>query len=715
MRVRLQIGVATAFTLLTAILLGVVVAILYFGNRDLALRTAEAQMIKARGQSVDGMLQSIRETGRAVTSAASFVGEFPQDARSLAGLDVLHALARGNAHFYGLYFGVAGTGAFYQNVLLNDDIKTFGPEDTPVPEGATRVLRVIDGPIGQRTETFFWSNEAGEAVPFHQGKPTYDPRTRPWYRGAARTDELYIAELYRFESTGQPGVTFAQRIVDKSGTVIGVAGLDMTLSALSGILEELRIGDDGLVFMVNVDGRLMSYTGSRSGGEGARFVTSEEETEVEIQSEVIEAAVSQWRETDAAFFHFTTTGPDGQDAERHIASVAPIPRIFGAEPTLGLTVPEDEFVGDINRTTARAIQISGLVLIVAIASTVVVSRLLGASLRLVAEQAQRISNFELDRDLKVQSTIQEVAELETAMTNMKAGLASFGAYVPKDLVRSIVSSGETISVGGTSRDVTLLFSDLQGFTASTESLEPEELMPALSQYFEVMEARIAQTGGTVDKYIGDAIMAMWNAPLDDPDHAEHACRAALACLHAENELNASAHASPIVPLHTRIGLHTGRVIVGNVGSLSRMQYTALGAVVNLASRLEGLNKAYGTRILVSEDVVSRTSGDLFFREVDVVSPVGTSKPTRILELLGEADPAGAFAVTDALRAEVADWDKCYALYRAQSWPQALEALTAHRDKTTNPFLIDAYIARCRGFIETPPPANWDGVYSFTTK
>ena len=187
------------------------------------------------------------------------------------------------------------------------------------------------------------------------------------------------------------------------------------------------------------------------------------------------------------------------------------------------------------------------------------------------------------------------------MSSIKAGLAGFGACLPDDLVRSIISSGEKTGEGGTLRADTLLFLDVQGFiSACDESLDPEELVSALSQYFEVMKARIAETKCTVNKYIGDAIMAMWNAPPDDPNHVEHGCLTALACLRAEDELNAAAQSSPLLPLHTRSGLHSGRMIVGNVFSLSQMQYIAPGAVINLASRLEGLNRVYGIRDLLSK-------------------------------------------------------------------------------------------------------------------
>jgi len=711
MKIRLQIGVAVVFTVLTTALLGIVVTFLYTGNRNLALKTAQEEMEQARAWSVWNMRATIQRTEQTVSSIASFVGEFPDASQSLGGLNTLNALARGNDHFYGLYFGFEADGAFYQNIILPRDTQVFGPDDQPVPETATRVLRVINGTGADRRETFFWSDDGDQAQSFLERAPSYDPRERPWYMGALETDGLYVTEPYLFESTGRLGVTFARRITDPAGALIGVAGIDMTMSALSRILEEMRIGEHGIVFMLNDNGQLMSYTGTRADGQGARFLATDPELRLQTTSESVRQAISHWSEKETSFFHFQPSA----EAATQIASVAPVTAIFGEEYTLGLAVPEDEFVGAINQNTARALQISAIVLIMAVALTAIIARLLSASLREVTEEANRISNFELADRLDLNTKLQEVSELGTAMSSMKAGLASFGAYVPKDLVRSIVSRGEMPNVGGTSKDVTLLFSDLQGFTGRTEGLAPEQLMPALSKYFEVMETQIARNQGNVDKYIGDAIMAMWNAPLDDPQHVEHACRSALACLHAEARLNDDPDLAPLAPLLTRFGLHTGQVIVGNVGSLSRMQYTALGAVVNLASRIEGLNKAYGTRILVSDAVADQISDAFVLREIDVVFPAGTSQPTTLFELVGEQDENSAFAASDRRRTEVASWTKCYDLYRAGAWADALKALDAFRSEAINVALVDTYIQRCRGFVETPPPPDWDGVYTFTKK
>lgn len=711
MKIRLQIGVATVFTLLTLVVTIILVAFLYYGNKQLAIRTAQEQMALARAQSVEEMLAVIRGAGEVVSSASVFLASFPEQATSLVGLDVLHAQMQGKEHYYGLYFAKEQSGDFFQNIVIPKNRETFGPDNRPVPAGIDRVQRIISEQAGRRIETYFWAKTGELTKPFFSGTSDYDPRTRPWYIGAKDQAGLYVTPLYRFQSTGRLGVTFAQRVLDDSDELMGVVALDMTMSALSQILDNIRIGEHGRAFMLTKDGRLLSYTATRFQGDAAHFISSNLDERIEVDNDVIHSAITEWRGHQQAFFHFTPS----LGTEKQIASVAPIPQIFGAQPTLGLTVPEDEFVGGIQSTTARAVQVGGIAMILAVAVTFIVARLLSNNLRLVANEARQVSNFELGEDLDVNSAIEEVAELQTAIKGMKAGLSSFGAYVPKELVRSIVSKAQKISVGGDTRCVTLMFSDLQAFTSQTEGLEPEILMPALSEYFEAMETEISANLGTVDKYIGDAVMALWNAPLDDPDHAIHACKASLCCLEAEARLNSEKDASPLRPLHTRFGLHTGHVVVGNVGSLSRLQYTALGSAVNFASRLEGLNKIYGTRILVSEAVYLQVSDIYLLREIDVVAPAGTTSPARIYELIGDKTDGGAATAMENQIDELQAWQACYELYKSRKWSEALTAFQKHRKIAGNTFLVDTFIDRCNKFTKEPPSADWDGVYRFKQK
>ncbi len=710
MKVRLHIGVATLFTFLTLAVTTLLVAILYFGNKELAIRTANERMTEARNQSVEEMLTVIRGAGNVVSSASVFLSKFTEYAGSSAGLEVLYSQMQGNEHYYGLYFGEEKSGDFFQNINLPKHWKTFGPSALPVPEGVDRVQRIIADQSGERVETYFWSNANSLPTPFLSGTTVYDPRTRPWYRGALEQSDIYVSPLYQFESTGRLGATFSKTVVDNEGKLLGVVALDITISALSQILDDIRIGDHGLVFMLDREGRLLSYTSTRSKGGEPRFVSSNTNGSIEGSSKIIDSVIDEWRANQQDFFRIAPAS----DGRSYIASVMPIPEVFGAQPTLGLIVPEDEFIGDIKRNTTRAMQFGVLALTLAVAFTFVVARLLSKNLVRVAAEARKVSNFELSEDLNLKSNIQEVAELETAIASMKAGVSSFGAFVPKELVRSILSKAERISVGGESRDVTLMFADLKGFTRQTEGLEPEVLMPALSEYFEAMEKEISGNQGTVDKYIGDAIMALWNAPLDDTDHPVHACRAALACLQAEASLNSDNGALPLRPLQTRFGLHTGRVVVGNVGSLSRLQYTALGAAVNFASRLEGLNKVYGTRILVSSDVAVHVESMFLLREVDHVVPAGTSFPSRIFELIAEKDDESGFLASVAKKRELEEWRVCYDLYQSGKWADALEALQTHREIATNKLVVDVFIERCSRFA-FKPPAAWDGVYRFEKK
>ncbi|MFG3597997.1 adenylate/guanylate cyclase domain-containing protein [Bradyrhizobium sp. RDI18] len=185
----------------------------------------------------------------------------------------------------------------------------------------------------------------------------------------------------------------------------------------------------------------------------------------------------------------------------------------------------------------------------------------------------------------------------------------------------------------------MLFTDVADFTAKTEKADPSEVMIFTSRYFAALSETIMKHHGTIDKFIGDAVMAFWNAPDDDPDHVVHACEAVLACVKRNNELNDEFRKTGWPAYGTRFGLHAGDAVVGNVGSSDRMNYTALGANINLAARLEGLNKNYGTRVLVSAAVKERAEGRFAFRSVDEIRPKGFAEAVRIFELRGETDGA----------------------------------------------------------------------------
>lgn len=238
--------------------------------------------------------------------------------------------------------------------------------------------------------------------------------------------------------------------------------------------------------------------------------------------------------------------------------------------------------------------------------------------------------------------------------------AMFAQYVPPAVVSRLIAQPELMRLGGEAREVTLMFTDLANFTTLSEQLSAEQTVEVLTAYFNAMTPIVHATGGTVDKFIGDAVMAFWGAPLDDPQHAEHAVTAAISMQQAMQVLVADLRARGLPPIHMRIGLHTGRVVVGNVGSEQRFSYTAIGDAVNLAARLEGANKAFGTGILLSAATAAQLPPTVALRALDDVIVKGKTEPVRVFTPCDDAVVRGAsLAALEAFRAR--DWD------RAQQW------------------------------------------------
>jgi adenylate cyclase len=291
---------------------------------------------------------------------------------------------------------------------------------------------------------------------------------------------------------------------------------------------------------------------------------------------------------------------------------------------------------------------------------------------------------------------------------------AFGKYVSPEVVNRISRDPAALKLGGQSRPLTLLFSDLAGFTTMSERMAPERLLTLLNEYLEDMTAIVLEEGGTLDKYIGDAIMAFWNAPEDVEDHADRAIRTAVTMQRRMSELNrrwAEEHADH-EPLEVRIGVHTGEVVVGNVGGSARFDYSAIGDSVNLAARLEPANKTYGTLNMVSE--IALEAGDAAryrVRELDYIAVKGKEKPVKVYELLELAGVELPPEKEEALR----HYRKGMEAYQRREWGEAREHFKAALDSCPDDGPSAVYVKRCDDYIASPPPADWDFVVHRTEK
>lgn len=372
---------------------------------------------------------------------------------------------------------------------------------------------------------------------------------------------------------------------------------------------------------------------------------------------------------------------------------------------------ETSFIrGELRRSVFNAVLIGLALFIATTAICYGISNVISRDLAGVAAETLKISQFRLNEGNLQSSAIAEVDRLIRSVEDMKVSLRSFGKYVPTALVRELISSGQEARLGGQAAELTVFFSDIADFTSISESMKPLDLVNHIGDYLGELSHIILSEKGTVDKYIGDSIMAFWGAPISQEDHALAGCRTALACQRKLVALCESWQADGKPPLHTRIGICSGPLVVGNMGSENRLNYTVIGDTVNLASRLEGLNKYYGTRIIIGESTYAIVKDHMLTRPIDRVSVKGKSQGTLVYELLDDAATA-----TPEARVFASDFAAALSAYFACQWAAAAEIFSSLQQKYPDDRPTALLLARIREFQANPPPAGWDGVYKMMSK
>ncbi len=457
------------------------------------------------------------------------------------------------------------------------------------------------------------------------GMEPYLPHTRPWFKlGLAGPGPVWTP-FYKF-TTGVTGIsTMARFSAAGSDKPTGVFHADLQLLGISEFLSSLRVGKRGAVFLIDDDGNLLVAPAGRDTGKAAK-------------------AIERAREKgETATLDTPARVLVGNRAYEVI--LAPVP----TEGNIALSIAVVVDIRDVTDGAYLHMALASLIGLVTVVMAVLCARSLSSRIARpigqIAGDLAKVGAFDISRDPAPHSFVREVSELGASVDRMKASLRSFGHYVPTDLVRRLLARGEEAELGGEIRRLTIYFSDIANFTTISEGIDPDRLVDAVGGYLELMTGTITRHGGTVDKFIGDGIMAFFNAPEDLPDHPRQACLAALEGQRLLAERTAAQ--TPGQPVfRTRIGLGLGDVLVGNIGTPERFAYTLLGDVVNLASRLEGLNKLYGTAIMATDAVMEEAGRGFEWRRLDRVAVKGRSQGTLICELMGSRGEVDA-ALLDA--------------------------------------------------------------------
>ena len=287
---------------------------------------------------------------------------------------------------------------------------------------------------------------------------------------------------------------------------------------------------------------------------------------------------------------------------------------------------------------------------------------------------------------------------------------AFSQYLSPTVIDQIVENPDMLQLGGEKREMTPFFSDIQGFSTISEGLTPEELVQLLNEYLTAMCDIVSSYHGTIDKFEGDAIIAFWGAPLELPDHATIACHAAIDMQKKNEEMRKTLREQNRPMLYTRIGMSSGSVVVGNMGSADRMDYTMMGDVVNLAARLEGVNKFYQTFTMIPQSTYELAKDDIDTRQLDVIRVVGKKEPISVYEVLERKNQ------TSSEKSGVVEkFLKALKLYEERNFADASKEFEKVLAIDPDDGPSQTYVKRCGVFLETPPEKDWDGVYTFTEK
>ena len=562
-----------------------------------------------------------------------------------------------------------------------------------------------DAAANARSEHAFRFEAKGNDIEFvsEEGpRPsTYDPTRQPWYRRALQEGPGWN------EDPDVPGVSHAgistSTTLEINSKFVGVINVVIELERLSSFLQKLKVGKTGTVVIIDQDGHVVASADDAAIAQQRRGLMPML-GELGAANRLLAVADDM---IDSRKLSLPTIGDDARqfdivsarDGNSYYVTFAHLPFSGWIAATV---IPASDFLADIQRNV-RYLLGALVVLTLAMAgiSALLTNRLVVRPLARIVAQIKHIETFQLDQVVRIPSRLREFDGLSTAILQMSRSLASFGKYMPTGLVRTLFSRGIEAEPGGEQRSLSVMFTDLAGFTSLSEMLG-EDVVPVLTDYLETASSAIDAHSGAIDKFIGDAVMAFWGAPTENAAHARDACATALAIQRAMMAKQAQLPAGdPRAGLRVRIGVNTGRMLVGNIGSATRLNYTVIGDAVNVASRLEAINKRYGTAIVIGEDTRSAAGDSVIVRQLDWVAVYGRSEGVAIYELLAMAG--------DGL-ADRPDWVVAYeaglAAYGDRRWSEAERHFMTADGRAGGDPPSRLFLERCRTLIADPPGADW---------
>jgi adenylate cyclase len=626
-RFRLGPSMLVLFTTLVLPFLAFIVAIDYWNN-SLAVNTTSKDMVnRFNHQIVREVEQTIDPVISLARSAATLAAIDPEFFKKDASWDLLKTHIEHSAVITSAYVGFAD-GSLLMVFRASEKSLFLGKPPPPQTKYIFRQINRLENQILDEQLIFMGADD--KIIETRPATESVDPRTRPWYQAAVKEKKSIFYGPLKGASTGQNELTFATPVM-VNDKVVAVAALDISTASIEAFLNDQRISTNAISVVLDSQMRVIASSDIKTTGTETVGAVSQVS---DLTSDLPRRALLSLPSTQfLGAFQFDS----GDGHTNYIASLSKVDLKVSTDWRILSIAPKQDFLIEITNS-GRFVLLIGLIALIAQFFVIyAMSVRIARPLEQLARQVDDIEQFKVLEDVPLtHSLFTEIDRLSTSIDCMRKAIGAFSAFVPIDLVRELLKPGKKLELGGRSRFLTIMFCDLESFTSLSESMPSQQLLLHVSKYLQIATHHINEEMGTVDKFTGDGVMAFWGAPNAIEDHAFRACAAAVKIQEQMDEINKEWESKGFPPLKVRIGIHSDVVLVGNIGSLERMSYTVMGDGVNIAARLEGINKERGTRICVSKTVVRDAGERLKLRALDAVTVRGRKSTIEVYELLGLA-------------------------------------------------------------------------------
>lgn len=692
--INLRISISVIFLMLMTPAFITFIVYSYQTNYLIYKKNAINLVVRANEESIHSLIEFLDPIVDAVRVTSKMVASNPEliNQDRIAEHNIVNLENNSNVVSY---FLSSKEGSFRQVQRTNQAIPVGGRVP---PVGSQYVSWVIDRSKNQNAEsTFIFFKTWGDVIEKFSSPTKYDPRDRPFYKGIAKNfsegkfDAPLIEDPYFTNSTKQAVISISQPIT-VNNQLLGSVTAQVKVASFADFLLKNKISKNSQTIIFNESGDIIVHPEVNLG-----FIKEKDTLVprkiVDLDSSPASVAKKIYDQNKSNQIEFTF----GENQVPYLANFNAFPADY-IKPWLVMTVvPLDDFMVELKIINQRLIVFGIFAFILIAFLTFYFSKLISRPLEHLTTEIQNIFTFKSDNSPQVSSNIYEISTLSNAIKRLKSTISAFTSYVPRDLVNDLLSSGKDIELGGESRYLTVLFSDLKDFSTLSEITPSRELLLRVSSYLELMTYAIKEEGGTIDKFIGDSVMAFWGAPLLNQNHAYHACVAAFKTKRRMVFLNEKLITEEKPPLVVRIGIHSDAVLVGNIGSAERLSYTVMGDGVNIAARLEGINKEFNTDICISHSLFKEAGERLWVRPIDLITVKGRKGEIIIYELMGVKDGDTETAPTEIEKELCIFTKKAFDLYMNGSY---VEALVIYEDLVLrfDDGLATVMVTKCRNKI-----------------